>query len=287
MKSKIKRYWKKIYQTIRKPEMTILPGQLAFFFVLSVIPLIALFGTIVALCGIDYESIVNLLESILPQAALELLLPIVSGKNINANMVIFYISAFLLASNGTHSMIIASNAIYKFKNKDYLFRRIKALIMTIVLVLLLLFVIVVPAFGDKIITAVTSFIGNNNISDNLVIIYNILKYPLSLILIYFCVKLLYVMAPDKTIKSKDTTYGSLFTTVGWVIATEVYSIYVDVFSRYNLFYGSLSNILILLLWVYILAYIFVFGMALNSGYINKEEKENKNEPKEAKSLSAS
>lgn len=271
MKNRIKRYWKKIYQTFRKPEMTILPGQLAFFFVLSVIPLIALFGTIAAVCGIDYASIVDLLDSILPQAALELLLPIISGETINVNMVIFYISAFLLASNGTHSMIIASNTIYKFKNKDYLFRRIKALIMTIVLVSLLLFVIVVPAFGDKIVTAIRMLLGNNNIGTNLVILYNILKYPLSLILIYFCVKLLYVMAPDKTIRSRDTTYGSLFTAVGWVIATEVYSLYVDVFSRYNLFYGSLSNILILLLWVYILAYIFVFGMALNSGYISNEE----------------
>ena len=58
-----------------------------------------------------------------------------------------------------------------------------------------------------------------------------------------------------------------------MIATEIYSIYVDVFARYNIFYGSLSNILILLLWVYILAYIFMLGMALNSEYVVKEEED--------------
>ena len=147
--------------------------------------------------------------------------------------------------------------------------------MTIILVALLQFIIVVPAFGDKIMNGICSLIGDNVISTNLMMLFNILKYPLSLILIFFNVKLLYVMAPDRTIQSKDTTYGSLFTTVGWIIATEVYSIYVDVFAKYNLFYGSLSNILILLLWVYILAYIFVFGMALNSGYVLKESSKEK------------
>lgn len=72
------------------------------------------------------------------------------------------------------------------------------------------------------------------------------------------------MAPDKKIKSKTTTTGAIFTTIAWIIATEIYSFYVSQFAKYNLFYGSISNILILLMWVYILAYVFVFGMALNA-----------------------
>jgi len=270
MKTRFLKFWRKVVSTIQKPEMRILPGQLAFFFVLSMIPLIALLGSIAVGFGIQIESIVELLESIVPKAVVELVLPIVSGKSPNFNMFVFYTSAFILASNGTHSMIIASNALYKFDNQDYLSRRIKAIIMTIILVLLLLFVVVVPAFGDKIITAIGSLIHNEMIVSNMHQLYNILNYPLSFLLIFFNVKLLYVIAPDKTIPSSDTTYGSLFTTVGWIIATEVYSIYVDVFARYNLFYGSLSNILILLLWVYILAYIFVFGMALNVGSVERE-----------------
>jgi len=271
MKSKLKRFAKKIVKTMSKTEMTFLPGQLAFFFVLSVIPLLALFGSIASSFGITTDAIINLLDSILPHAVLELLIPVIDGESMNFNVAIFYISAFLLASNGTHSMIIASNTIYKEKNKDYLSRRIKALIMTIILVSLLLFVIIVPAFGDKIVAMLIDSIKNKTIGTNITILYNILKYPASFLFIYFCIKLLYVMAPDKTIESSTTTTGSLVTALGWMVATEIYSIYVDVFARYNIFYGSLSNILILLLWVYILAYIFMLGMALNSGYVVKEE----------------
>jgi len=266
MKSKLKKAWKRILKTLMRTEMRVLPGQLAFFVVLSVIPLLALFGSIASGFGITAEAVTELLTSILPTAALDLLLPLITGKDMNFNIAIFYISAFILASNGTHSMIITSNAIYKFKDKDYLSRRIKALIMTVVLVFLMVFVILVPAFGTRIVTMICDFLGNEMITKNLLILFNILKYPLSFFMIYFCVKLLYVMAPDETIKSVNTTVGSMFTSIGWMIATEVYSIYVDVFARYNLFYGSLSNILILLLWIYMLSFIFVFGMALNAGY---------------------
>lgn len=271
MKGKLKRFKKRVLKTLNMKEMGVLPGQLAFFFVLSVIPLIALLGSIAVAFGIDTNSIVGFLQGFVPKAVMELLLPIITGESVNFNMIVFYLSAFILASNGMHSMIVTSNTLYKFENKDYLSRRIKALIMTMILVMLLLFILVVPAFGDKIVNTILTFIPNDIIANNISIIFNILRWPLSFFIIFFNVKLIYVLAPDSTIKSRETTYGSLFTSMGWIIATEVYSIYVDVFARYNIFYGSLSNIIILLLWVYILAYIFVFGMALNSGFREEDK----------------
>ena len=39
-----------------------------------------------------------------------------------------------------------------------------------------------------------------------------------------------------------------------------------------MFYGSLSNIIILMMWIYIIAYIFVIGIAINvSSYNNMVE----------------
>lgn len=87
------------------------------------------------------------------------------------------------------------------------------------------------------------------------------------------------MAPDTQIASKTTTSGALFTTVTWIIATEVYSFYVNTFNSYNLLYGSIANLLILLLWVYLLSYVFVVGMALNASRedVKKESETNNKE----------
>lgn len=253
--------------------MTILPGQIAFFFVLSLVPLVALIGSIVSHFSISIETLMNLISNSLPSEVAAIINETIGGKSMNFNIAIFYISAFLLASNGPHSMIIGSNLIYKVKNKDFLTRRVKAVLMTVILVILLIFMLVVPAFGNQIIALITSYIQNDALNRTITTTYTILKYPTSFILIYFCIKLLYTMAPDKTIKSKDTTYGALFTTIAWIISTEIYSFYVSAFAKYNLLYGSIANLLILLLWMYLLSYIFVLGMALNASTEIDEETE--------------
>ncbi len=273
MQNKIKKFIKKVYKTIRKPEMTILPGQIAFFFVLSLVPLVALIGSIVSHFSISIETLMKLISNSLPSEVAAIINETIGGKSMNFNIAIFYISAFLLASNGPHSMIIGSNLIYKVKNKDFLTRRVKAVLMTVILVILLIFMLVVPAFGNQIIALITSYIQNDALNRTITTTYTILKYPTSFILIYFCIKLLYTMAPDKTIKSKDTTYGALFTTIAWIISTEIYSFYVSAFAKYNLLYGSIANLLILLLWMYLLSYIFVLGMALNASTEIDEETE--------------
>ena len=55
--------------------------------------------------------------------------------------------------------------------------------------------------------------------------------------------------------------------------TELYSLYVTRIAIYDELYGNVSNFIILFLWIYILAYIFVFGMTLNAvSYHNKYSK---------------
>lgn len=270
MKSKLKQFLKFLMETIKKPEMGILPGQLAFFFVLSIIPLISMLASLAATFNVSNANVLNLLNVVFPPSVVTVFEPLIAGKALTSSMIIFYISAVILASNGTHSMIICSNTIYKFENKDYLSRRIKALLMTFILIILLLFVLLVPAFGDRIMGIIGTFFKGDHAFNTVKLIYHVLKYPLSLFLIYFNIKLLYVIAPDGNIRSYQTTYGSIFTTIGWILATEIYSVYVGVFAKYNIFYGSIANIIVLMVWVYLLAFIFVLGMALNSSYYQTE-----------------
>jgi len=278
MKQEAKNFFCKVLDTVNKPEMRVLPGQLAFFLVLSIIPLVALIATIASNFFISMDSLTNLINTTFPRDAAELINQAIGGKDLNLNIVIFYVSAFILASNGPHSMIIGSNLLYKVKDKDLIQRRTKALLMTVVLVLLFVFLLLVPVFGDKIILIIIEVIDKESINHIISITYSFLKYPISLFFILFCVKLLYIMAPDKHISRKSTTFGALFTTITWILATEVYSFYVEVFAKYNLLYGSIANLIILLLWVYLLSYIFVFGMALNA---SSEERKDKLSNKEA------
>lgn len=261
---KLRSFLQKTIEIIKRPEMRILPGQLAFFFVLSLIPLLALIGIIASMFSVSIVTLTKNLIQALPTDISKFYVNTISGKGFNFNIAVFFISAFILASNGTHSMIIASNEIYKIKNTHYLKRRFKAVLMTVILVLILAFLLLVPVFGNSIFTYLLEKSNSSNIVLLIYKIYKILKIPLSLFLVYFSVKLLYVLAPDTKIESKQTSFGALFTTVSWIIVTQIYSFYIGTFSSYNIFYGSISNILILMLWVYFLSYIFVIGMAFNA-----------------------
>ena len=97
----------------------------------------------------------------------------------------------------------------------------------------------------------------------------VLKGPIAWLIIFCFIKIIYTMAPDRKIPSSFVNKGAIFTSIGWVIATYAYSYYISNFAHYNVFYGGLSNVIILMLWVYLLAYIFTIGMALN----HNEEKE--------------
>ena len=68
------------------------------------------------------------------------------------NVTVFFIAAFLLASNGAYSVITTSNRIYQVEDNSEIRRRSKAVLLTFILVSLLFFLILVPAFGDSLIS---------------------------------------------------------------------------------------------------------------------------------------
>ena len=263
MKRRIRTLYKRLINNIKKPEMLILPGQLSFFFLLTLIPLAALFISILSRLNISTNLIDGVVISNIPDAMINLIDTLSNNTSANTNAIIFFVSALILASNGTHSMIIASNKIYNIKDRAYIKRKIKSIIMLLVLIILLLFIVLVPVFGDMIINLFRNA-SNTAIGNIIQITYNILKYPLSFILVFFAIKLLYIMAPDIKINPKDVNYGAAFTSFSWIIVTGIYSLYVENFSNYSSLYGSLSNLIILMWWVYILAYIFVLGIGLNA-----------------------
>ncbi len=266
-------FFRKIINQIKKPEMRILPGQLAFFLVMSLIPMIALIATLAATLSISTGTIAVSMTSMMPKEIASILKDIVGENGLNFNMAVFLISAFLLASNGTHSMIITSNEIYRIESRDFISRRVKAIFMIFLLVLVFFFLLIVPVFGDNIFNLLKESFKDNTIVDISYVVYKVVKYPLIALLLLFNIKLIYVIAPDEQIPSHSTTSGAIFTTVGWIIATEIYAFYVGSFASYGIFYGSISNVLILLIWIYILSYIFVLGMGINAGTYKEETME--------------
>jgi len=269
MKSKISHFFENFWEVINRPEMAILPGQLAFFFVLSVVPIITLIAYGASFLNLSFEFVTEFLSEIFSTEIANMIVPVSVDINISIQVVISLIIAFFIASNGAASMIVTSNSIYGIKNSNFVKRRIKSLVMTSIMVLLFIFILIVPLFGNKIINLLQYAEFDTKTVDSVLFAFKVLQGPVSWFVMLIFIKLLFTMAPDRKIDSTRVNYGAIFTTVFWVITTSIYSYYIANFARYDVFYGGLANIAILMLWVYFLAYMFVIGMALN----HKEEVE--------------
>jgi membrane protein len=263
LKLELKEFYENFKKVLFKPEMAILPGQLAYFFVLAIVPTITLISYEAALLNLSTDVIFDFIGSAFSSDIASMLLATSASKEKGIGFFLVVIIGYFLASNGPASIIITSNTIYGEKQEGFFRRRLKALIMTFVLVLLFIFMLIVPVFGTKIIELFKFVDLNSNVTDNVSMIITFLQGPITWLIMYLFIKILYTMAPNKKVRSKNVGYGALFTTFSWVIITYIYSYYINNLAHYTTFYGGLANIVILMFWFYLLAYAFTIGMALN------------------------
>ena len=149
-----------------------------------------------------------------------------------------------------------------------------------ILVVLLLFIITIPLLGNIILKNIMEYFSITYLIKEYYGVISVMKLLGSFLIIYISVKLLYTLGPDTSVKSKHTTLGSIFTTIGFIASTELFAFYITNIARYDELYGNFANMLILLIWIYLLAYIFVMGMAINvNRYQNKECNNNEKEIK--------
>ncbi|MEG1149898.1 MAG: YihY/virulence factor BrkB family protein [Bacilli bacterium] len=271
IKKKFKEFLDNFIKVISRPEMAILPGQLAFFFVLALVPTITLISYGATFLNLSTDVIFTFISNAFSSDIANLLL--------NSNSTIIYggfqffmaiVVGYYIASNGAASIIVTSNTIYGEKDSGFFYRRFKALIMTFFLVLLFIFMLIVPVFGDKIIELINFVDLNPTITNRITVIMTFLRGPVTWFIMFIFIKIIYTLAPNRKMKSKSVGYGALFTSFGWILATYGYSYYISHYANYTAFYGGLANLVILMLWFYVLAFIFTIGMALN---YRKEEVE--------------
>ncbi len=261
--NRIKIKIKELLNIIATPSMTYLPGNIAFFLILSIFPILTLIGVLTTKLAINIDSFENIISTTLPSDVAIVLNSFVEGSTFDTNIGIFMVIGFFLASNGAHAIILASNNLYGFPNSDYVKRRVKAIFIIILIILIFIFMLGFIAFGNHLLSIILSQIHDDYLVRIIYALFLVLKWPFSIFIIFFNVKLIYTIAPDWKIMSRHTTRGAIFTTISWIVVIQIYSYWLSYFNNYNLFYGSLSNIVVLMLIMYIISYILVIGIAIN------------------------
>ncbi len=269
MKNKLRDYLKRLWKLITQSDMLILPGQLAYFFLLALVPTATVLAYGASLFHLSFDFLTSFITKSFGVEIANLIMPIVTNVSINPQFILTLFIGFYAASTGAASIIVTSNQMYGLSNKSFLHRRIKAVFMTIVLILLLSFLLFIPVFGDKIVALLEFVNMNDTVTKTIAFVIRLSSGPISWFVSFFLIKIIYTMAPDKEIPSRTNMPGALFATFGFIVVTMIYSFYINHFYHASTLYGGLAQVVVLMVWLYLLAYIFVIGIAINAQELEK------------------
>ena len=102
------------------------------------------------------------------------------------------------------------------------------------------------------------------IVDAFLLLWSWLRWPFTASLVMLMLALCYYVLPDVKQRFKYITPGSAIGTVLWLVSTWGFTQYVEHFGRYNVMYGSIGGVVVLLLWFYLTGLIFILGGELNA-----------------------
>jgi membrane protein len=271
-----KRTWfgvaKRAFTEFKDDNVTDWAAALTYYAVLSIFPTLIVFISLLGIFGQGTGTVDKLLQIAgdigAPKDALNTLRgPIEDvvrqGGGAGALFGVGLLGALWSASGYIGAFIRASNAIYEVEEgrKFYILRPLQILL-TIVGVLLLTLITLAIVSSGSVAHAIGDAIG---VGDTVVTIWNIVKWPIIVVIVSLMIAGLYHIAPNvKQPKFRWFTLGGFLALVLWVIASVAFGFYVANFGSYNKTYGSLGAVISFLVWLWITNNVILFGAEVNA-----------------------
>ncbi len=169
------------------------------------------------------------------------------------------ILALVFATNGTFAVIDGFNENSEEKHND-----VKEFIIAFFITVGFVSVVLLSLFGVYYSEVVLKlFTPNYDISwfvENLTKIISFISFPLFYFLL---LSLFYWAGTVKITKFRQAMPGALLTTVLFFTTTYFFAIFVGNFARYNVLYGSIGTMILMMVWVNVNVYLLLFGNELN------------------------
>lgn len=263
------------FREISKPDLTMRASAITFSFFLALFP-----GTLFLFTLIPYIPIQDLdviildfFSEVMPENAFEAvkttIYDIVS-KQQSGLLSFGILMALYFSTNGLNALMESFNKSYDiFESRSFLVQRGLALMLTL-LEFGVLVVAVILILGGSL--AIDMMVMYGLISGDFVaILFLALEWVIILALIYIGISLLYYFGPAVAKRWKFFSIGSVVATMLFVITSTAFSYYINHFGNYNKLYGSIGTLIVVMLWMYLNAFIILIGFELNAAiYINRK-----------------
>lgn len=267
--TRLYRFQKQIRRSVAEAEVAVYASGAAFFLFLSIIPMIMLVSGLLPHGAIAQKDMVNISQAVIPERVYSFLMGIVDSYH-RSNMTLLSFSAVIIvwsASKGMLALIRGLNHIYEVEeSRNYIVLRLKAAFYTVFLLFALVLSIGILVFGN---TVAKMLIPDGGFAETLWRMFGGLRHVFvaGMISVVFCT--MYSLLPNNQLSWREHYPGAVFTSVFWTLYSFAFSVYIDYFDGFAM-YGSLTTIIIVMIWLYFCMYIFFCGALVNKWIFERE-----------------
>lgn len=249
----------------RAHHLSAFAAQSAFFVIMSFFPLMNIMLTLTKYLPITKEELISFIIRFVPNEFDAYIVGIVNDIFVNgagAVTIISIIVAIWSAAKGIMAIRNGLNEVYNSReNKNYVIIRGISSIYTIAFIIVIVLLIIVNVFGIQIGKAIIAHFPK--LEEITVLIIGV-KGAVTFVVLFVIFICMYCIMPNRKVKLKNQLVGAFFSAFAWVACSQIFSKYVNVIVSKSYMYGSLTSIILIMIWLY-----FGFNMLLVGGEINQ------------------
>lgn len=260
-----------ISRKIRDDHVAAFSAQAAFFIIISFFPFIMLLLSIIKYFPIEEESMLLMLNQAFPTTVNSLITSIVREIYDTAASTtlisVTIVSTLWSAGKGFLAVMKGLNSVYEInETRHSLLLRGMAALYTLIFAIMVILTMILFVFGNRL----YFWIGQKLpvIEDTAFVIIS-LRTIVGLITLIIFFLIIYIVIPNRKTKLMHELPGAMVCAAGWMGFSYAFSYYIDNFSNYASMYGSLTAVVLFMLWLYFCMYLLFLGAEFNLLFENK------------------
>lgn len=243
-------------------------AALAFYLLFTMFPLMVFLSSLLGLLHLEKTELLQGLTQFLPAEVLDFVMTYLdyAANHSSVRLLLFGLFFSLyFPMRATNSLMRAVRTAYHLgpplAPARHLFR---TLLYTMMLIVTVVVTLTLMTAGRRLLDYAADTLG---LPGELAVLWQWLRFPVTALVMYFALFLLYAMAQDGRQPMRNLWPGVVAALLGWMVLSALYSVYVDYIASYSLLYGSVGTAVVLLMWLYLTAVTLILGAELNGTLI--------------------
>lgn len=240
-------------------------SMLTIYLLLSVFPIVIVLTEILSRTTLNNPELLSYWLELMPESVNDTINSIaveLVGKQDNSVIPAAVIITLWSASRGMMAIIKALNKAYEVKERrSFIQLRLMAFIYTIGLIVLIVLTLSLIVFGNTLLGLVPDWI---QIPSALSTLISAGRYGLTVIFALIFFISLYNACPSETMGFRKVLPGAFIASIGLIGVSVGFSFYINYLSNLSYLYGSLTSVIILILWLFIVSVVIMVGGEVNA-----------------------